>query len=110
MKREKLLSALQTHWKELIKEGQVTQFHEGQVLFYEGHMPYGLFILLKGNVTFTKDGSPSPDDHRWSSPKGVIIGMEPFLNQSPYCCTGTAQQDCRAIFISKTLLAPLMSS
>lgn len=82
-------------------------FHKGQVFFYEGHTPYGLFVLKSGGVQFSKDETACGEEHLWSSPNGKVVGLHPFFDETPYCCTCTAKQDCKVIFISKTQLLNL---
>ena len=109
-------------WKHLLKDGQPFSFKKGQVLFYEGHHPYGLFVLQSGDVKFSKEeeeGFPLEEGDRCQgcmeehSPvlsKGRVLGLTPFFEGAPYCCTCTAKEDCRGIFISKTQLTRIMPS
>lgn len=105
---EDILASLTNRWDELLRGGQELEFHEGQVLFYEGHVPYGAFVLLEGDVEFRREGIPSDKSHRIKSPNGEIIGLGVIAGEAPYCCTCTATGDCRVIFISKTQLLPLL--
>lgn len=105
---EKIISALSEHWGELLKASEEMAFSRGQVLFYEGHYPYGLFVLLEGEVSFTRNNIPCRESHFWKSPKGKVIGLEPFVEDIPSCCTSMAVQDSRVIFIPKSRLLPFL--
>ncbi|MBI2082130.1 MAG: cyclic nucleotide-binding domain-containing protein [Deltaproteobacteria bacterium] len=106
MTNEEILSALKGQWGNLLKKGQPLIFHKGQVLVYEGHDPYGVFVIQSGDIQFTKGKSSCPAEHFWHSPKGNVLGVEHFFDGSPFCCTCVATSDCRVVFISKTQLLP----
>lgn len=98
------------HWEVLLKEGQPLLFRKGQVIFYEGHQPYGLFVLKEGNVHFTHGNCSCDEEHQWASPKGLVLGLRPFFDGSAFNCTCTANENCRAVFISKTQLMQLFQT
>ncbi len=102
-----ILSSLKGHWGHLLKEGQELTFKKGQVLFYEGHNPYGLMVLRSGKVSFQEGADPCRGEHMVPVAKGEVIGVEPFFSESPYCCTCVATEDCRVTFIPKSLLLSL---
>lgn len=99
-------SSLNVEWENLLRHGQEMTLGKDQVLFYEGHYPYGLFVILEGEVVFTKEGISCGENHFWQSPRGRVIGFDPLVEQTPSCCTSRATQDCRVVFISKTQLLP----
>ncbi|MBI1909489.1 MAG: cyclic nucleotide-binding domain-containing protein [Deltaproteobacteria bacterium] len=105
MQEETLLS-LKTHWNELLKQGQPLSFRKGQVLFYEGHIPYGLFIVQSGKVRYTRESGSCRAEHHVSSSEGEVLGLSHFFEENPYCCTCTASQNCQVVFISKSQLLP----
>lgn len=109
MQQEETFFSLRLHWEELLREGRKLFFRKGQTLFYEGHIPYGLFVLKSGQVDFTGSCLSCTEEHGWASPNGEVLGMQTFLKKLPYCCTCTAKQDCQTIFISKTQLFPYLS-
>lgn len=98
------LSSLEGRWEGFCKKGQLLSFQKGQVLFYESHYPYGLFVLMKGRVSFSREGKPSGDDHKRPFSKGAALGLEALTQGDSYCCTCTAREDCQVLFISKALL------
>lgn len=106
----KQLASLEKQWDRLVSEGQPLTFRKGQVLFYEGHTPYGLFVIQSGKVRFLRGDHPCDQNHLWSSPKGNVIGLHHFFDGPPFCCTCLASDDCQVIFISKTQLLPFVKS
>jgi len=107
--RDKIISALEDHLSSLSKQGELIKFHKGQVLFYEDHEPYGIYQVRSGKIKITSDKESCPiEEQLLDTTKGKIIGLYPLLQGVPSCCTGTAETDCEVIFISKTLLQPLL--
>lgn len=105
---KKVISTLTEHWSDLLEGSQEMTFSRNQVLFYEGHYPYGLFVLVSGEVSFTKNGQPCRGSHLWKSPKGEVIGVESLTSDAPSCCTSTAVQDSKVLFIPKSRLLPFL--
>jgi CRP-like cAMP-binding protein len=91
-------------WDASVSEGQPIDFKRGQVLFYEGHIPYGVFVILSGHVSLVEGHSPCLHEHSRMSPQGLVFGLDAALEGIPSCCTCVADEDCRAVFVSKTLL------
>jgi cAMP-binding proteins - catabolite gene activator and regulatory subunit of cAMP-dependent protein kinases len=106
---ENILAALMNQWEALFRAGQPLLFRKGQVFFYQGHHPCGLFVLREGRVDFSGDNCHREKEHQWDSPNGVALGLNPFFDDSPSCCTCTANENCQVIFISKTQLIPFLS-
>ena len=105
---EKDFSALsEKQWKQAISKGQALTFHRGQVLFYEGHLPYGVFLIRSGHVELSSCGENCAAES-WSTPEGKIFGISHVLSGSPFCCTGTAAVDCEVVFIAKSELEALL--
>ena len=100
---------LRSHWSELLKEGQPLTFRKGQSLLYEGHTPYGIFVLQSGRVRFIKgSASCNAAEHLCPAPQGKVIGLHHFFSETPFCCSCNAETDCRLVFISKTQLMSCM--
>ncbi len=95
--------------KKLLKSGQPFSFKKGQVLFYEGHSPYGLFVLQSGDVKFSSPCQGCLEEHSPMLQKEKVLGLKPFFEGTPYCCTCTAKKNCHGIFVSKTQLQCLTS-
>ncbi|MCC7344059.1 MAG: cyclic nucleotide-binding domain-containing protein [Deltaproteobacteria bacterium] len=105
---EKDFSALsESQWSEAIAQGQALTFHRDQVLFYEGHMPYGVFLIRSGRVELSSGGKICAAES-WFAPQGRIFGISHVVAGSPFCCTGVAAEDCQVIFIPKSRLEALL--
>lgn len=74
-------------------------FRKGQTIFYSGHMPYGLFVLISGEIKLKYDNKQI---EIISSPS--IIGISAFLKKSPYSATASATSESKIYFLSYTIL------
>jgi signal-transduction protein with cAMP-binding, CBS, and nucleotidyltransferase domain len=70
-------------------------FKPGQIIYYEGHMPYGLFILLEGKIEILNNGSSDKLE------TGAVLGVNSFLNSQGYSATAKAITECKVSFLSK---------
>lgn len=105
---ERTLASIQARLDELLKGGQELTFRKGQVLFYEGHIPYGVFVIRSGGVNFVQGETPCEGEHLWPSSRGKVVGLRHVIDGTPSCCTSMATEDCEATFISKTLILPYL--
>jgi CRP-like cAMP-binding protein len=71
------------------------KFNKGQIIFYEGHLPYGIFILLSGEIEL-KYGNSNLE--RVSSP--ALLGSFAFINNTVYSGTARAFTACETYFLS----------
>lgn len=93
-------------WKDFLSRGQVLNFKKGQVLFYEGHFPCGVFILLTGKVSILdKQGH---EHKEISLPLYQTLGIDLLLTAQPYSFTAMCQSDTSALFLSKTILHEIL--
>jgi CRP-like cAMP-binding protein len=91
-------------WGDLIAQGQSLTFRSGQTLIYKDHIPYGAFVILKGRVELIGGERGCGREELRRIPQGEVVGLDSALKGSPSCCDVVASEDCRAVFISKTLL------
>lgn len=99
--KEGVLHKIQNHWPQLKKQGQVIHYKKGQVLFYEGHLPYGIYVLKSGDLFFSRSEQKCVEEHWSQMVEDRVLGIENVLSQNPYLCTCKAKTDCDVIFISK---------
>lgn len=106
---EKIPASLKNKWNEICSQAQLLSFRKGQTLFYEGHAPYGVFVIKSGKVQYSQGGNACAQEHIWNSPQGEVIGLYHLFSNTPYCCTGNAASDCETLFVSKTQLAHFLN-
>lgn len=90
------------HWAELEKSRTVVRYKPQQVIFHEGHQPFGLYCLSAGKVKIytTSDGTADPQIVRLSGP-GDILGFLALISGNPYTSTAEALEDTDVCFIDK---------
>ncbi|GEM_PF-2542897 len=103
------LQAIEKEWQRLSRAGQPLHFRPQQILFYEGHAPYGIYVLREGEVQCLVNGQPCTSAHRVQTPIGDIFGLRHLLANVAHDCTCQAQTDADVMFISKALLFPLLA-
>lgn len=86
----------------LISKGSLIHFKKGQVLFYEGHLPCGFYLLKKGEVSLfhTCTNGPSKED----SEQDRLLGLVHLLSNTPNCFTCRAEDNVQVIFFPKVLV------
>lgn len=73
-------------------------YRKGQVLFYEGHTPYGLFVIQEGQVRLLRK---EVVDKKTST---HVPGFAHLVTQTPYCSTCVAETDVKAVFLPRTAI------
>lgn len=77
-----------------------------QVLFYQGHRPYGFFILKSGQIEIYA----VRQRRREYANAPAILGFKPFSKQRPYSTTVTTISHCEVYFVSQRLYAQCMQT
>lgn len=78
------------------------QYKAGQVIFYEGHYPYGVYILRKGRVRlFTKAVDGEARLLKIVEPE-QILGEEAYRSGRPFGYSAEAETDVAIGFVSRT--------
>lgn len=93
-------------WGQLIEQSVLHQYHKGQVLFYKGHLPYGIFIIVSGQVHLVGTEETNPEQ---GFPALLYnpIGFDLLFSRQCYPFTAIAQSDVKAVFIAKSSLNKL---
>ncbi|MBI2343592.1 MAG: cyclic nucleotide-binding domain-containing protein [Deltaproteobacteria bacterium] len=91
----------------LLPQGERLHFRGGQVLFYAGHLPTGLFWLQSGDVEFTQPKSKTahptlPPHHK------KLLGIYHLVEEASHEQTCAAKTDVDVIFLPKILVMNLL--
>lgn len=97
---------LSAHWKEMIKESALVEYKKGQVIFYEGHVPFGVFIFVSGKVSLQTKSK----DAAKAAPLNVPVGVDAFFDKTPYPYTAEAVTDVKAYFLGSSIIRKHASS
>lgn len=77
-------------------------FKKGHILFYKEHLPYGLFVLITGQVEIEYD-----EKKKEVVDSSALLGITAFNEKTPYSATAKALTNCSAYFISFTVFQDL---
>lgn len=76
-------------------------YKKGQIIFYEGNSPQGLFCIYSGKVKIHKLGHEGTDQILRLAKKGSIIGYRSLLSNENYHASATALEDSLICFFPK---------
>ncbi|HLG18440.1 MAG TPA: cyclic nucleotide-binding domain-containing protein [Bdellovibrionota bacterium] len=88
-----------TDWKRRIPP---SRYKAGQVLFYRGHLPYGLFVIHEGAVELriTEKDLHAP----LKAGPGAMLGLASLVANQPYPLTALVVNDVLVSFTEKSTL------
>jgi CRP/FNR family transcriptional regulator, polysaccharide utilization system transcription regulator len=86
------LSASKTH----------ISYRKGQLIFYEGNHPQGLYCISSGKVKIHKLGHDGKDQILRLAKKGNVLGYRALLSEDNYHASATAIEDSSICFFPKT--------
>lgn len=86
-------------WEGFCKKRISNDYRKGNIIFYEGNRPFGVYFLCSGRVKIIRTDSSLHS----SIPRVVeapdLLGERAFLANEAYLGTGEALEDCRICFI-----------
>lgn len=94
------ITHIQDHLPELLRAADAIQFSDGQVLFYAGHVPTGIFVIEAGEVILGEKVSSSSEENALSTRDGVLLGAHQVLRELPYA------QSCAAVGVVQVKFIP----
>ncbi|MDP2865011.1 MAG: Crp/Fnr family transcriptional regulator [Elusimicrobiota bacterium] len=86
-------------WEGFCKKRITNDYKKGNIIFYEGNKPFGVYFLCTGRVKIirTDAGLHSSIPRVIEAPN--LLGERAFLAGESYLGTGEALEDCRICFI-----------
>lgn len=96
MNYEQTKSLLLNNLTDLDKYTSKVVFRPGQIIYYKGHIPYGIYILTEGMIEI--------DYTKYSEKVEAVntFGINSFINNSCYSGTAKAISTCTVSFLSKS--------
>ncbi len=76
-------------------------YMKGQVIYYEGNYPNGLFCIFRGKVKISKIGQEGKEQILNFAGNGETLGYRALLNDEPYNATATAMEDSHICQLSR---------
>ncbi len=77
-------------------------YKKGQVIFYEGNHPQGLYCIFSGKVKIHKLGHDGRDQILRLAKKGNVIGYRALVSEDNYHASATAIEDSLVCFFPKS--------
>ncbi len=86
-------------WEGFCKKRITNDYRKGNIIFYEGNRPFGVYFLCTGRVKIirTDTGLHSSIPRVIEAP--ALLGDRSFLAGESYLGTGEALEDCRICFL-----------
>lgn len=78
-------------------------FKKGQMIFYEGNNPQGLYCIYSGKIKIHKLGPDGKDQILRLARKGNVIGYRALLSNDNYHASATAIEDSVVCYFPKTI-------
>ena len=88
-----------TELDKLSEQKSHVQYKKGQIIFYEGNYPHGLFCIHKGKVKISKLGEGGKEQIVRFAKEQDIIGYRALLSNESYNATATVMHDAMVCFI-----------
>lgn len=85
-------------------------YKKGQVIFYEGNFPQGLYCIYSGKVKIHKLGDDGKDQIVRLAKTGNVIGYRALLSNDNYYATATAIENTLVCFFPKSIYLNLLMS
>ena len=85
-------------------------FKKGQVIFYEGNHPHGMYCIFNGKVKISKLGDEGKEQIVRFAGEGELLGYRSALNNESYKATATAMEDCYICHIPKEKFSEVLNN
>lgn len=108
---DKILSSLSATEKTLFLEHtEPLSFKKGKLIFYEGGIPTGAFLVESGRAKIYKTGLDGKDQIFYVYKAGDLLGYHALLCDEHYEDSCEALEDCKISFISKSNFQAMIDS
>lgn len=108
-KSDKILSSLTEKERSLfLEQSEELMFKKGKLIFYEGGIPTGAFVVNSGRTKIYKTGLDGKDQIFYVYKAGDLLGYHALLCEEQYEDSCEALEDCKISFISKTRFQKLL--
>lgn len=88
---------------DLVQAEEHLEYRAGQVIFYEGHQPYGVYILRKGRVRLFEKFSNGEEKLVRIVEPGHAFGDEALLEGGLHPFSAKAETDVHVSFFSRSV-------
>jgi CRP/FNR family transcriptional regulator, polysaccharide utilization system transcription regulator len=84
-------------------------YKKGQLLFFEGNKPLGLFCISNGAIKIYKTGIEGKEQIVRFAQAGDFLGYRALIAEEPYSASGEALEDTNACFIPSDIFYDILA-
>ncbi len=100
---DKILASLSSKERQIfLNHSETLIFKKGKLIFYEGGIPTGTFLVESGKAKIYKTGLDGKDQIFYIYKAGDLLGYHALLCDELYEDSCEALENCKILFISKT--------
>ncbi|MFL5784578.1 MAG: Crp/Fnr family transcriptional regulator [Bacteriovoracaceae bacterium] len=93
---------LEEHPLREVGQHKVTNtYKKGQILFYQGNPPFGLYCINNGKIKVTKTGTDGKESIVRLAGGGDVLGHRSLFSNENYTATATVMEDTTVCFLDK---------
>lgn len=90
-------------WRRFQERRTVNTYHPGNILFYQGNRPLGLFFICRGRVKLVKEDRFGHSRIVRVAQAPDLLGDRAFFAERSYACSGEAMGETQACFLETRL-------
>ncbi|MBI4375287.1 MAG: Crp/Fnr family transcriptional regulator [Elusimicrobia bacterium] len=94
-------------WQKFLARRAENTYRLGNILFYQGNRPLGLFFICRGRVKLVKEDRFGHSRIVRVVEAPDILGDRAFFAERPYACSGEAMDETRACFLERRVFCEL---
>ena len=95
---------LKKYLPSLVQAEERLDFKTGQTIFYEGHHPYGVYVLRKGRIRLVKKSNDGTEKLLKIIEPTQILGEEAFAENRPFEYGAKAETLVSVSFFSRAVI------
>lgn len=77
------------------------KYKKGNIIFYEGNIPYGVYFIIKGKIKLFNTSQEGKEYIIKIAKEGDILGYKAFLNHGEFSASAEALEESHIRFIDK---------
>lgn len=85
-------------------------YKKGQIIFYEGNRPMGLFCLQGGKVKIYKTGAEGKEQIVRFAKPGDFLGYRALISDESYTASAAALEECKICLIDRNVFFNLLET
>lgn len=95
--------------KEMDAKKTTNSYKRGQVIFYEGNSPFGIYCIFSGKIKLFKSSPNGKQVILKILGAGDVLGYRSLFSSEPYHATAEVLEDVNACFIEKSAFLNVVS-